>query len=211
MSFGFLLLGYGLSEMSTGNGIAPILAGIGGLVIALAFISFDAFRQYLADTHVFKDQYLRKGFYVFICLVCLLGTYVPIKILTDNRIGILENTEIFYGHITPGIEPNPVAPFYNIPKDAITVMLGDKVGVFMRKDQTYIFANQDNPLISIGFDSNGVMLLNADVSDSKNHQVVHIRNSIVRSSLRYAFHPIQDDPHTLLVNDFNDSQAYCSV
>ncbi len=77
--FGFLIFGYGLSEMNTGNDLAPILATIGAFAIAIALISFDSFRKYLTDTRIFRNKKWRIGLYFINCIICILGTYFPVK------------------------------------------------------------------------------------------------------------------------------------
>jgi len=194
-----VLFVFGAESMSMVDNIAPWLMAFGGLVVALAILFNEDVWSFIS-----KKLWRKLLMPIVLCIVLTVPAFLYFHNLVVRQSGLMENTEIYFGHITPGSEPDPVA---NIPPNALTIMFGNNVGVFMRKDQTYIFADQDHPLISIGFDSNGVMLLNADVFNSKNNQVVHIENSIIRSSLKYAFHPIQDDSHTLLVYDFNNIQV----
>lgn len=60
-----------------------------------------------------------------------------------------------HGYIAPGSAPNPVVVPAEVTGDVVTVMLGDNVGVFMRKDQSYIFANMGTPIVSVGFGKKG--------------------------------------------------------
>jgi hypothetical protein len=186
-SISAVLFVFGAESMNMVDKIAPYLMALGVLVVALAILFSEDVWNFVSTNH---NKSIRLLIRVGFCLILTVPTFLYFQNVVNRQIEKQANTTIFYGNITAGNEPNPPT-ISNVPKDAIIVMLGENVGVFMRKDQTYIFADQDVPLVSIGFDSNGAMLINADVYDNNNNQIVYIKNSVFQANQTYAFHPTQ--------------------
>jgi hypothetical protein len=144
---------------------------------------------------------------ITICVVCCMPTYLFSHHIIVQQLKKQGNTPIFYGNITVGNEPTPIPLPSNVSKDTITIMLGDTMRVLLNEHQSYVIAEQNTPIVSIGFDSNGVMLINADVCDSNNNRIVYIKNSVFQANALYAFYPTQPDSHSLIVNDFSGNQV----
>ncbi len=155
----------------------------------------------------------RRSLTIAICLLFFVPTLLIFNHVASSAREKEANTIISSGYIFPGSGDNPVSPEAKanivnlgdslpIPSNTdLTVMLGDKVGVYMRKDQNYIIAQQGKPLVSIGFDDSGAMLINAEVFDSNNNQVVKIVDSEFHSNPNFAFKVRQLTTHSLTIND----------
>ena len=189
--------------MSMVDKIAPYLMSMGALVVALAIIfSEDVWN--LVDKLSKKRLSRRLLIQVGLCAVLAVPTFFYFNHMVIEQAQKLADTAIYYGRITVGDEPIPIS---NIPENSTTIMLGDKVAVFMRKDQNYVFANQDVPLISLGYDSDGGILINIDLFDSKNRKILDIENNVFYSDKRLGYYPFQPNYHTLLVDDSGGNQV----
>jgi hypothetical protein len=193
-----LLLGLGFPIMSTGSGWAPWLISIGFLVVASILVIDDDMRRVI--TNIIKIKWLRVMFYIFFCSLSFVVPFILSQNAANDAREIKANTAIFYGELIPDNQQNPVPSEY-VPDNAITLLLGDDLTIFAAETGNYILAQENRPFLSIGTDTNGYMVINAEVYDSTNHNVVRIIDNEFQANPEYAFKPKQPDKHSLVVRD----------
>ena len=192
--------------MSMGFEYAPVLISVGVLAIAIVIV-LDDYVHYKLENYIHK-KWVRILIYSMLIMLCV-PAYFLSSIPINQQKEALSNTPIFYGNITQGNKPNPeFLSSYTIPNNSIAVILGDKVGVFMRKDQNDIIANQNVPIVSINFNSDGVMLINADIYDKNSNRVLKVKDSAFQADPTYAFQPKQPNNHSLIVNDSDGNEVF---
>lgn len=163
-------------QMSMAIAIAPYLLAIGlTLVVLTIIVATDAWEAFKQHTKKYTTLFL-----VFILLVSFVLSFIPFKIMADNEAKRISNIRIDSFQIVPGNNFNPTSS--PIPPDALTVMLGDKVGVFMRRDQKHIIANQGKPIVSLWLDDKGSLLISADIYDDNDRQILRLDGNDVRSN-----------------------------
>jgi len=201
------LIGWGLPEMGIESRAIPWLVAFGAFFTMVIVVTDPDLRKIINKINI---QWVKSVIIVTLYSLCI-GVFIITYSWSSSRVEIQEEAVakefVFNGYLIPGKEPNPAILPTNAPNNTIIVMLGDKVGVFMRPDQSYIFAVRDEPLVSIGFDESGGLLLNADVFDSENNRIVHIGKGAFQVSEDYGFKPIKPTPNSLKVSDFQDNEV----
>lgn len=206
-----VLLGLG-AAMIIGFEFAPWFIGIGVLAIAVVIVSDNWFRYKLEQQ--FKSKQVRMIIYSILLALCI-PAFIVSQIRVNQQKEIIANPPD-NSYITAGNGVDPVPQNVQvvnlgdeppITKDRLTIMFGDKVGAYLRKDQRYIIAQKGEPLFSIGFNSRGALSINASIYDSKDNQIIKISGGEFSADLRSDFKIRQLNNHTLIVNDSFDNEV----
>jgi len=136
------------------------------------------------------------------CTIAAIILIVVIALFVRNEIvktEIQAKTPVYFGELVPSNDPSLPLP-KNVPKDTITLMLGDELRVLAAQSENHVFSNRGVPFLSIGITDN-VMRVSTSIVDSDNKNIVKIINNEFQADPERAFNPKQPDKHSLVVRD----------
>lgn len=137
------------------------------------------------------------GFGTIVLLALTVALYLQ-KHVTEGHARAQEPR--FLGRLVPA---NESAPY--VPADAFAVELGDDLQVIGKND--YIVLRRfDKPFLEIKVVS-GDLFVSATILSNSGEHIVRIIDNEFQASHERAFRPLQPDPHTLVVRDFDGAEV----
>jgi hypothetical protein len=193
--------GWGISEMSNGNGVVPWLIAIVFIMIGILVIYDDAFRYYVSH-HVIKTNWIRRLVYIAVLLVIIpISSWFIFNNVTTHNAYVKSMTPIFFANLVPGNDNAPDYVSNSLSDNTVALMLGDNLAIIGNQSSKSILSHDNVSCLTIERHQDKTISIYTGIYDSEDNNVVNVINNEFQVDPRYSFNPIQPDPHSLIVRD----------